>query len=560
MISQMIAVAAAFAVVGDICANLISASQIDKFDEAKDGGCQRRWAWRYVARIPDDAPGAAAELGTECDDTQLQPYLRDDRAIDYSRRSGYIVQPGLAYLPKPKSPGIEVQRHFVMLSASGLFGFQGYVDLWVPDASVMPDLAYDPKQGPRVLEDGTRPPVVDDFKTTGNWKYLKTPKILETDTQAQLYAKWAMVHTGAPVVDLIWTTFATKGAYRAKRSHLRVTADHVDAQMKRIEELATQIHFHRTRKTNPLGLLPNVRSCEAFNKPCPYSANCNLSPSQIIDAKAAQHARQQKEIPIMSNVPSTTAGTLARLKAQKAAALAGGGAPVAPPLPEVTKAGIPVANLPSHALPPTCAPEDVPAPTQIPSAFLESKPFVGINPPEKDLPPAPPVGSVQAPPPAPVQVAPASNAVGQTPEPVRRRGPGRPRKAPVDPIGADAAMHATPPQTAGQAAASALIEAIEGGVLAAGVEHPATVTNNVFTGDALLESVSVTWAEETLCPVAYNPFKVGPFEATGFVRRGETISQASARIYAELVSFAEEARAQKAISFKATLDAIGGGR
>jgi hypothetical protein len=575
----MIAVAAAFAVVGEIVSGFVSASQIDKWLE-----CERMWGWRYIARIKDPA-GAAAALGTECDDTQLQPYLRDGRAIDYSRRSGYIVQPGLAYLPKPKSAGIELQRHFVIPSPTtpGL-SFQGYVDLWVPDASVMPDLAYDPKQGPRVLEDGFAPPVVDDFKTTGNWKYQKTPKILATDTQAQIYAKWAMVHTGAPVVDLIWTYFGTKGAYKARRSHLRVTAEHVDAEFARINAVAETIHAHRKRRTNPLELLPNVDACEKFYG-CPYRANCNLSPSQIIDAKAAQHARRQQETPTnMSNVPSTTTGTLARLKAQKAAALAaGGGAPA----PETTKAGIPIANLPSHALAAPsvmgCAPTDVPAPTEIHAKFL------GINPPEKDLPPAPAVGSVQAPPPAPVQIAAPSTAVGQsasadtpsnvsepvpagvpvfrggvavgvtvppgttppTPEQVAvvvetanaeqkaKRGPGRPRKAPLDPVGADAALHAGEPTLEQINATIETLKSIP-------VDAP--------------ETVRATWGREKFSPVSYNDFDIGPFEATGTVQPGETVGQAQARVYAELEAFAEEARARKAISYQKTLAAFGGSR
>ncbi len=71
--------------------------------------------------------------------------------------------------------------------------------------------------------------------------------------------------------------------------------------------------------------------------------------------------------------------------------------------------------------------------------------------------------------------------------------------------------------------------------------------------------MTVTWAEETISPVAYNTFKVGPFTATGTVRKGETIPQACGRLYSELAAFAEQARAAKAAIFKGALEKMGVG-
>ena len=82
------------------------------------------------------------------------------------------------------------------------------------------------------------------------------------------------------------------------------------------------------------------------------------------------------------------------------------------------------------------------------------------------------------------------------------------------------------------------------------------------SGELSLEiamSVSVTWAKETYATAGHS-FDIGPFEATGRVRPGETVADAHERIYAELVLFAEAARTAKAVSNKAFLLAIGGVR
>lgn len=520
----MLAVAAAFAVVGEIIAELVSSTQIDSWDL-----CERKWGWRYIAKLREPQ-GAAAALGTECDDTQLQPYLRDGRDIDYRRRSGNIVQPGLIFLPAPKAPGIEVQRHFVMPGGQRpvfssvrrevvghtkpRFGLQGFIDLWAPNGIVMPDAAYDPKQGSRVFNDGYTPPVVGDFKTTGNWKYQKTAEDLAVDTQAQLYAAWALRETDAPVVDLIWIYFGTKGAHKAKRTHLRVYRDQVALQLERINTSAIAIYGHRKAQTDPLQLTPNPAACGKFGG-CPYESKCNLSPGQKTDAAAAQHARRN------GITMTTTAELLANLKAKQAASPGAAAVMTAPPSLEehvaanpraaflmqpTTPAGIPIANLPSHATQP-----------------------LGINPPESQLPPAPPVGSVT--------IIKVDGNTGGVEAEKPKKGPGRPRK---DPTGADAMMHTGAAPSVGEI--KGLIDDLK----------------SIDTGNG--RSVRAVWAQETYCPVAFNPFVVGPFEATGPVLSGETYADAHARIYAELVTFAENARAEKAVSFQKTLAAFGGGR
>jgi hypothetical protein len=76
--------------------------------------------------------------------------------------------------------------------------------------------------------------------------------------------------------------------------------------------------------------------------------------------------------------------------------------------------------------------------------------------------------------------------------------------------------------------------------------------------------VSVTWGEQTISPVSYNTFKIGPFSMTTEVREEETDEQAMERVYAALESFARSTYAKKLESFKeayrAATSATKGGR
>ncbi len=369
---------------------LVSPSQITTFR-----ACQRKWALEKLAGLRSRST-PSQELGTDVDDHQLQPYLRDGRPFDFTKanKSGDIAASGLKYLPQPKSPGLEVQRHFVMPSPSSTpgeyapFAYQGYLDLWLPLRG-MPDM-------PIVL---VPIPIVSDFKTMKDLKWAKTAAQLEKDPQAMIYAAWAMYFTGARVVDLAWINLQTQGARKATRTTHRVDAAHVAAELLELDRTAQEImrtraelEGHEDKQAAALSLEPSPSECKAYAG-CPHEALCNLSPLQIIDGLAAQAARR-KGLPIVSNTPATSS-LLERMRAKKAAA---DGATPPPP----THFG---------------SPETAPAPTEIPAAFLPT-PSVGINPPESALPPAPPVGTA-----APAAPAPAS--------PPPRRG--RPPKAPGEP-------------------------------------------------------------------------------------------------------------------------------
>jgi len=450
---------------------LVSASQISLYRE-----CNRKWGHRYLSGLKTPQHPSAA-LGTEVDDTQLQPYLREGRPLDFSRTSGYIAAPGLVLLPDPKTHDLEVQKHFILPSPSTTdYAYQGYIDLWLPRGG-LPGLA-------------SKIPTVVDFKTTGNWKYAKTKTQLANDVQAQLYAAWAMHETGLDVVYLAWTYFATKGKYQAKRVHLPVMRSHVDAQLRSIDDTATEMFEVRKASPDPLELTPNPEMCGAYGG-CPYSARCNLSPSENVDAMAAKWRRSKEP-----NMAESTMGLLARMKAKASGATPSLGTP--PPVTDEDRAEAAVRVAALIAIEPEAM-------------------IVGINPPESTLPPAPAVGSVF------VHEAPTAVVLTE------KRKPGRPRK---DPLGADAAVHTATPSAPAE------------------VPSPSVDT---LTG---ITVITVVWGEETICAVPYNPFKVGPFSVTAEIH-GESAADAQARVYADLVTFAEEKRLAKAVSHAAFLTALG---
>jgi hypothetical protein len=182
-----------------------------------------------------------------------------------------------------------------------------------------------------------------------------------------------LFETRASAVDLEWLYTQTKGARRAKKTHLRVVADEVLEQFKAIENTALELFETKQTVKDPLSLPPSPSQCESYGG-CPYRDKCNLSPSDHLASLGARDfnlMEMQKEF-TMSESGTVTAGTsslLANLKAKKAAA------------------------------------QGAPSPVAV-FADPAPEPPLGINPPEQALP-------------APERA---------------KRGPGRPRKNPVEAV------------------------------------------------------------------------------------------------------------------------------
>ncbi len=369
---------------------IFSATQVSLFRE-----CARKWAFQYVVGIKRPETPAQA-LGKETEDEQIAPYLTDGREFD-DRPSGKIAGPSKPFLPLPRTPGLVLQKHFVI--KNDRYAFQGYKDCWLPDSKVLSHLPPFHKTIP----------VVTDFKTTKSFRYMKTAEILRTDVQAVLYAFDEVVRGDIDVVDLHWVTMqTTPDAPAARFSHVRMHEDHIFEQFETIEKTGDELYQLKTKAPSKdkdeatklaftMSLEPNPNMCKEFGG-CPFQAQCNLAPKQYREATVERLREQKKEglIPM-----ANAAEALARLKARKTGT----------PAPVEAAPAASTAEVPVQLSLMGCADTDVPAPTEIPPVFL------GINPPEKSLPPppAPPVGQAAPTPPPAAEPAAAAKRKGRPP-------------------------------------------------------------------------------------------------------------------------------------------------
>lgn len=459
--------------------------------------CQRKWALRTVAKLQAE-PTKAALLGTSVDEGQLQPYLTQGRPFDTSKSDGSaeIAETALEHLPKPKTPGMSVQKKFILPGPSSdvtkvPYGYLGYKDLYLPSSAVLP---FPPPEDAPKFHDSVIIPAVVDFKTTGDFKWAKSASTLRKDPQAVIYAMNAIYETGAPAVDLAWIYMRTKGARVARRVHLRVLAGDVAREFKKIDDVGVKIVETRKQSFAPewegkgfdfaMSLPPNPDACENYGG-CPYRSHCG--PMINVDFKKALEAPVEAS---MGDSMDLFASLAKR-------------APDAPP---------PATTSPVMGVSDSAVPGDAPAAQPAP---------LGINPPEKNLPPAPPVGAVQ--------VSVASTTTGQAAEadkPKAKRG-----RKPKEEATTSTTTYPEEPGLIGD------VEALPQAVLG--------------------ESFTIVWGEERYTLRTAEGSEgccvVGPFEASCTVSPGETLSEAVRRVSAVLYAFAVEERATKLDSFKRSL-------
>jgi len=550
----------------------MSKSQLETFE-----ACPRKGGLQYIANL-QRASGSYAALGTEIEDEQLVPYLTEGRPFDFSRpsRSGYKAAALLPYLPAPRTPGMVLQQRVELpgtkrgSAVAGAYGYQGWIDLWLPDSRLMPPAAAEHIGLPR---DGM--PVVIDFKSTTNLDYAKTAKKLATDDQGQSYATWALRATGAPWVHLAWLTTRTRGAEKAKHAYLKVTPEHAARHYAAIDERAARTVQLR-RKTprtmeGAMSLAPNWDHCRAYGG-CSFEHICNKGPGEAADAYAAEDERK-RALRLNRNQPdgdeTTTMTQPAPTPASLFAALAGSAPPAAPPpvqpapvVAPMLPPPMPVAPQPGPALPhglglyqPQPGPAPIVAainagvalapPEGVPVLPMQGAPTVpgqvgitpggtpvvpaqSINPPEAyTLPPAPLQGA--AAPITPEQAAAIqAQLAGGAPAPV----------AQVETIPAPAATVTAPrgrPRKA-DAAPAATVNAQQG---------------------ALQRAV---WGKEVYWPERSIGCEIGPFELSDYPTEGESAEACLTRLKGSLKAMAEAARAEKLASCAAQAQANGGSR
>lgn len=356
--------------------------------------CQRKWAWRKIAKI-ETASGAGADLGGRSHKI-WERYLATGERPNFvaDKEAAAVASLTLHLLPEPKTPGMFLEQHFRFKSARTGFVYHGFKDVSLRPGVPVAPLGFDGSA-----------PIVLDHKTSKNIaEYAKTKDDLQdNDPQSILYGLDAMARYASDVADLGWVYAQTKGAKRAQPTTTRLHAKHALKIFDVIEDVAAEASSVLDRGLQPLDLPPNVSACRAFGG-CPYLHLCNLSPSQ--------KARSRMSNSVIANLRARVQGT-------------------ASPVPTPSIMG--------------CSDKDVPAPTEIPAVFLSEPPSatVAINPPESALPP-----------PAMTQAASAEEPKEKRKR--RTKAEMAADAAAKDPLGADAHAHtgsATPLEPADQALA-----------------------------------------------------------------------------------------------------------
>lgn len=261
---------------------VFSVSQLETF-----ALCNRKWAFEKIDKL-EGKENEFAALGQRVHDI-LEKYLKHAKPIDRSTKEGKIAFPGLIHIPLPRTPGMRVEEWFVI--QFGVAAYRGLKDIEI----IIP----------------RKEPVIQDHKTTRNFRWKKTKKDLLSNLQAGIYAADAMRKTGWKTVILKWVYYATEGKPKAEPVAVRITQEQVEAILTEADSIAQQmVHTLKTRR-RALDVYPNFSACEAFGG-CGYKEHCVRTPSSVLRSIMAQKKEEQQM------AESTTSKFLADLKNRNA--------------------------------------------------------------------------------------------------------------------------------------------------------------------------------------------------------------------------------------------------
>jgi hypothetical protein len=239
------------------------------------GECPRKWGFRYLDGIKTPQ-GAAAALGTEVHGI-LEDYLTNGKAPDVGTKAGKIAAAGLEHLPGPgECEFVETQ---LLFDWEGIL-FRGFVDVVWTGA------------------DGV--PVVSDHKTSSDpKKWGLSEAALPFDVQSLIYATWLLDLVDAPMVDLRWTYFRTRGKAIAFPVDARITREDARQNFKeRVEpnarEIIAAVETHQ--ETGALaGTLPaNPSACGNYGG-CDFAVYCVRTQEEVISSIFGKSEKGKKK-------------------------------------------------------------------------------------------------------------------------------------------------------------------------------------------------------------------------------------------------------------------------
>lgn len=251
-----------------------SASAIESFDDSSPFGCQRRWFFKSVLKVPEP-PRDNLTLGTNL----------------HSAVENFLIKGA----PGEMTP--EVQRLFHAIKAEvirvrdeGFLALEHPIDfLMAPDVRIIGRIDVLRKNGPL------------DWKTSSDvGKYAPTPYKLARSTQMVTYARWQDMVTfdgntiGAPT-QVTHVYVQTKGTPVTQRIDAMMTPTLLTEGVSRVINIAREMKSALSLPNTPEGandLRPDRSKCRGNTKmPCPYINICPVEKAAMSSALDRLKAR-----------------------------------------------------------------------------------------------------------------------------------------------------------------------------------------------------------------------------------------------------------------------------
>ena len=339
---------------GSLVPMTYSASRTSTFVE-----CNRIAAWKYIAGVED--------VGDDATDTGklvhavLEQHKKHGYQLNLMNEIDSIAAEALPFVEDFRwDNGMEVEGARNAFEDHQPFFVQGR-HLWTG------------------FKDLRRPGHVTDYKTSGNFKWAKTPEALLVDPQAVLYAVDEFVRGDwhEDVVHLQWLYLSKRKPYKAKPVTVDVTRDYAFKAFEALERIADELEALAAaapadpalRHKYVLDVVqPNYDRCSNhYGKPCPHQTRCGVS---FFNSSPSDPTTKAKTMNLLEQLQSMDTAM-----AQQNGAVPGA----------ATRVELP----PMMAVPTPFVPPSAPA---VPLAFAPGGAFHGIETavPPTDAPSAPP--------------------------------------------------------------------------------------------------------------------------------------------------------------------------
>jgi RecB family exonuclease len=172
----------------------VSASQIENYRK-----CPRSWYFKSIVRVPETQRGSQA-LGTafhlimEKVPAGFSWPVRSDTNATSEEWDIACAMAKEALLLLPQDPKQLIKRECGITLDTYENGPQliGYIDLAIPDGVGWPAFL--------ITQDEK---IIGDYKTTSDFRYMKTPEELADNVQMMIYAKWALDHLSSKSQDIL---------------------------------------------------------------------------------------------------------------------------------------------------------------------------------------------------------------------------------------------------------------------------------------------------------------------------------------------------------------------